>query len=47
MLELQYCFVAVRECSGVSAESEAGLSVGTSLALAPESGLTFLQKCTC
>ena len=45
--ELQHCRVAARECSGVSSESKAGLSVGTSLALAPECGLTFPQKCTC
>ena len=30
MSELQHCCVAARECSGVSSESEAGLSVGTS-----------------
>ena len=47
MSVLQHCHVAVRECSGVSSESKAGLSVGTSLALAPECGLTFPQKCTC
>ena len=47
MSELQHCCVAARECSGVSSESEAWLSVGTSLALAPECGLTFPQKCTC
>ena len=47
MSELQRCCVAARECSGVSSESEAGLSVGTSLALAPECSLTFPQKCTC
>ena len=41
MLELQHCCVAARECSGVSSESKAGLSVGTLLALAPECGLTF------
>ena len=34
MSELQRCCVAARECSGVSSESEAGLSVETSLALA-------------
>ena len=47
MSELQHCHVAVRECSGMSSESEAGLSVGTSMALAPECGLTFPQKCMC
>ena len=47
MSELQPCCVAVRECSGVSSESEAGLSVGTSMALAPKYGLTFPQKCRC
>ena len=47
MSELQRCCVAVRECSGVSSESKAGLSMGTSLALAPECGLTFPWKCTC
>ena len=47
MSELQHYCVAVRECSGVSSGSEAGLSVGTSLALAPEFGLTFPWKCTC
>ena len=38
---------AARKHSGISSESEAGLSVGTSMALAPECGLTFPQKCTC
>ena len=47
MSELQCCCVAVRECSGISSESEAGLSMGTSLVLAPECGLTFPRKCTC
>ena len=47
MSELQLCCVPARECSGVSSESEAGLSVGTSMALAPECGLTFPRKCTC
>ena len=32
MSQLQRCCVAVRECSGVSSESKAGLSIGTSLA---------------
>ena len=41
MSELQHCHVAMRECSGVSFESKAGLSVGTSMALAPECSLTF------
>ena len=41
MSELQHCCVAAREGSGISSESEAGLSVGTSMALAPECGLTF------
>ena len=45
MSELQHCHVAVKECNGVSSESEAGLSVGTSMALAPECGLTFPQIC--
>ena len=47
MSELQHCCVAARECSGVSSERETVLSVGTSLALAPEYSLTFPQKCTC
>ena len=47
MSELQRCCVAVRECNGISSESETGLSMGTSLALAPECDLTFPQKCTC
>ena len=47
MSELQHCYVAARQCSGVSFEREAGLSVGTSMALAPECGLTFPRKCTC
>ena len=47
MSGLQRCCVAVRECSGVSSESEAGLSVGTSMTFAPECGLTFPQKCIC
>ena len=47
MSELQHCCVVARECSGVSSESETGLSIGISLALAPECSLTFPQKCTC
>ena len=47
MSELQHCLIAERECSGVRSESKAGLSVLTSLALAPECSLTFPQKCTC
>ena len=41
MSELQHCHVAVRECSGISSDSKAGLSVGTSMALSPECSLTF------
>ena len=47
MSELQRYCVAARECSGISSESKAGLSVGTSLALGPECSLTFPRKCTC
>ena len=56
MSELQHCCVAVRECSGISSESEAGLSVVTLISLAPECGLTqfnipmemyMLKACTC
>ena len=47
MSELQHCCVAAREHNGVSSESGAGLTVGTSIALAPECGLTFPWKCTC
>ena len=47
MSELQRCHIAVRECSGVSSGSEALLSVGTSMAFAPECGVTFTQKCKC
>ena len=47
MSELQHCRVAARECSGVSSESDTGLSVGTSITFAPECRLTFPQKCTC
>ena len=47
MSELQHCCVAARECSGISSESETGLSVGTSMTLAPECSLTFPWKCTC
>ena len=47
MSELQPCCVAAREHCGVSSESKAGLSVGTSMALAPECSLTFPRKCTC
>ena len=47
MSELQHCCVAVREHSGISSESEVGLSVRISLALAPECGLTFPRKFTC
>ena len=36
----------ILECSGISFESKAGLSVGTSMALAPECALTFPWKCT-
>ena len=38
---LQHCCVAVREHSGVSSESKVELSVGTSMALAPECSLTL------
>ena len=44
MSELQYCHVAVRQHSGISSESEAGLSVWTSMAHAPECGLTIRAK---
>ena len=47
MSELQHHCVAAMECSGISFQSEAGLSVGTSMALAPQCSLTFLRKCTC
>ena len=50
MSELQRCCVAARECSGISSESKAGLSVGTSLAPAPECGLMemyMLKAFTC
>ena len=47
MLELQHCCVTGRQHSGIGSESEAGLPVGTSMALAPECSLTFPQKCTC
>ena len=46
MSELQYCHVAVRQHSNIRSESEALLSVGTSMALAPKCGLTFSRKCT-
>ena len=45
--DLQHCLVAARECSGMSSESEAGLSVGTSMALALECSLTCPRKFTC
>ena len=47
MSELQHCHVDARECSGISSEREAGLSVGTSMALTLECSLTFPQKCMC
>ena len=47
MSELQHCGVAVRHHSDLDSESKAGLSVGASMALAPEYCLTFLPKCTC
>ena len=47
MVSELHCCVAVRQYSGIGFESEAGLSVGTSLAPVPECGLTFLQECTC
>ena len=47
MSELQDYHVATRQHSSVSSESKARLSVGTSMALAPECDLTFLQKCRC
>ena len=48
MSELQHWHSAVGQgSSGVGSESKAGLSVGTSTALAPECGLTFLQKSMC
>ena len=49
--ELLCCCVAAKQCSGEGSEGQAGVSVGTSLALAPECGLTFpqymLKACTC
>ena len=42
MSELQHCHVAVRQNNGISSESKAGLSAGTSMALAPECSLMFL-----
>ena len=47
MSELQHCPVAAGQCSGVNSENEAGLSVGTSMALASECGLTFPWECKC
>ena len=47
MSELQCCPVAARQPSGIGSEREAGLSVGTSLALPPECDLTFPWKCMC
>ena len=47
MAELQHCCVAMRQYSGRSSASEAGLAVETSRALAPECGLTFQRKCRC
>ena len=47
MSELQHCHVAVREHSGIISVSKAGLSVGASMALAPECSLTFSRKCMC
>ena len=47
MSELQCCHVAVRDCSCISSESKPGLSAGTSMALAPECGLTYPWICTC
>ena len=47
MSELQHCHAAGRECSVISSGSKAGLSVGTSVELAPEYSLTFPQECTC
>ena len=46
MSELEHCCVTVRQHSGIGSESKAGLPVGTSMALAPECGLPFSQKCT-
>ena len=47
MPELQHCPVAARQYSGVSSESKTRLSVGVSMALAPEYSLTFPWKCMC
>ena len=47
MSELQHSHVTARQHSSISSHSEAGLSVGTSVALVPKCGLTFPQKCTC
>ena len=47
MSELQLCCVAAGQHRGVGSKSKAVLSVGTSMALAPECGLKFPQKCTC
>ena len=47
MSELQHYCVAVKKCSGISSESEAGLSVGTSMPLDPECDLTFMYVHLC
>ena len=47
MSELEHCYIAVRQHSGIGFDSKARLSAGTSMALAPECGLTFPWKCMC
>ena len=42
-----HCHTGERQHSSVSSESEAWLSFRTSMALAPEYGLTFPWKCMC
>ena len=47
MSELQHCCVASKKHSGISSESETGLSVGTAMALAPECDLKFMYVHLC
>ena len=44
MSELQCCCVAAREYSGISSYSKAGLSFGTSMALAPECSFNITME---
>ena len=46
MSQLQHYCISACQCSDIRCEREVGLSVGTSMVLAPECSLPFPRKCT-